>query len=209
MTDIGEWPCLVVGLTGGIASGKSLAAQCFADHGVDVIDTDAVARDVVAPGTEGLERIRASFGDDLLAADGSLDRDAMRHRIFGDPNERQRLEAITHPLIEADVIDRLKRTQGPYSVVVVPLLLEHKWDRLTHRVAVVDCPVAEQRRRLSERDGTPDDEVERILATQFGRAERNARADDILTNDDTPEGLRRQVDRLDERYRRIALATHR
>ncbi len=207
MAQIGDWPALVVGLTGGIASGKSLAAQHFADLGVDVIDTDVLAREVVAPGSEGLERIRVAFGEGVMAPDGGLDRAAMRQRVFGDPDERHRLEAITHPLIEGALRSRLQQAHSAYAVVVVPLLLERGWDRFTHRVAVVDCPVAEQRRRLTERDGTPPAEVERILASQLGRDERNAQADDVLINDGSPDALREQVERLDDRYRRIALAS--
>lgn len=198
-----RWP-FVVGLTGGIASGKSLAAHQFASLGAEVIDTDVVARQVVAPGSEGLAQIRAAFGSDVVTEDGELDREAMRRRIFLDPNERQRLEAITHPLIEEHVTASLDASNQPYVVLVVPLLLERGWQRLTDRVAVVDCPREDQRRRLWERDGTPPDDADRILASQASRNERLAAADDVIVNNATPEALRDQVGRLDTLYRREA-----
>lgn len=192
---------LVIGLTGGIASGKSLAAEYFAECGAAVIDTDAIAREVVAPGTVGLERIRETFGLDVIDERGELDRAAMRSRIFQDPAERQRLESITHPLIEHAVRARLAQVEAPYAILVVPLLIESGWQPLTDRVAVVDCPEEQQRQRLYERDGTAPDDADRILASQLPRGERLARADDLLINDSTADALREQVRRLDAEYR--------
>jgi len=192
---------LVVGLTGGIASGKSLAADAFKAAGADVIDTDVLAREVVAPGTDGLARIAAEFGAEVLTADGELERNAMRQRVFSDSHARQRLEAITHPLIEAEALDRLARCEAPYAVLVVPLLLERGWQRLTDRVAVVDCQAHQQRERLRERDNASDEAIERTLASQLSREERLAHADDVLVNTGAPEALEAQVLELDRSYR--------
>lgn len=181
-----------------------MAATRFAERGADVIDTDTLARDVVAPGSEGLAQIRAAFGTSVLTDDGRLDRAAMRELIFYDARARERLEAITHPLIEARVQTLLAACQAPYAVLVVPLLLERGWQRLTDRVVVVDCPVELQRQRLHQRDNASTDEVDRILSSQLSRERRLAAADDVLTNDGSVESLKRQVDHLDSLYRRYA-----
>jgi dephospho-CoA kinase len=199
-----EQPPLVIGLTGGIASGKSLAANRFADCGAEVIDTDRLARDVVAPGGEGLAQVQATFGPDVLTHDGQLDRAAMRQLIFEEPQARDRLEAITHPLIEERVQSALAKSTAPYAILVVPLLLERGWQHLTDRIAVVDCSVERQRARLQARDGTDAEDAERILSSQLSREQRLAHADDVLRNDGAAAALQGQVDQLDAVYRRIA-----
>lgn len=195
---------LVVGLTGGIASGKSAAADAFARLGVPVVDTDALAREVVAPGTEGLAEVVTAFGEGVLDESGSLDRRRLRERVFASDAALARLEAITHARIEALARERLAGARGPYAILVVPLLLEKGWQRLVDRVLVVDAPVAAQRQRLMQRDGIDTAGADAILARQAGRAERLAAADDVLDNSGDREALAAAVGRLDERYRALA-----
>lgn len=194
----------VVGLTGGVASGKSAAADAFRRHGVPVVDTDVLAREVVAPGSDGLAEVAAAFGPQVLDADGRLDRRRLRAQVFENPDALARLEAITHPRIEALARQCLAGSGGPYAVLVVPLLVEKGWQRLVDRVLVVDAPVAVQRRRLMERDGVSTAEADAMLARQAGRTARLAAADDVLDNSDDLEALERAVEGLHQRY--LALA---
>lgn len=195
-----------VGLTGGIGSGKSTVADCFASHEVPVIDTDVVAREVTAPGGEALDAIRAAFGETAIQADGTLDRAALRRRIFSDVGERHRLEALLHPRIRKIVMQSLATLTAPYALVVIPLLVETGGYRdVLNRVLVVDCPEDLQIARVMARSGLARDEVEAILAAQAGRAERLASADDVILNTASPEALRTQVATLHQRY--LALST--
>jgi len=189
-----------IGLTGGIASGKSTVAQMFAELGVPVIDTDVIAREVVAPGEPALDDIVAAFGTGLLQADGSLDRSALRERVFADPAARHRLEGIVHPLIRARTLDLAARTGGPYQVLVVPLLVESGFNRLVDEVVVVDCPEHEQRRRLMSRDGADATQAERMMAAQIGREARLAAADAVIDNGGELDATRAQVQVLHRRY---------
>lgn len=198
---------LRIGLTGGIASGKSLVAGCFAGFGVPVIDTDEIARDVVEPGRPALHEIRRAFGDDVVGADGALDRRAMRQLVFADESRRADLEAILHPRIRRETRARADRAGGPYQVLVVPLLVETGFEDLTDRVLVVDCPVELQKTRLLSRDAEDPAQVERILAAQISRAERLAAADDVIDNSGTVAATRAQVDALHKKYLKIA-ASH-
>lgn len=193
-----------VGLTGGIASGKTLVSRLFAAHGVPVIDTDELAREVVAPGSAGLAAVRARFGDAVIAPDGQLDRRALRARVFADPAARRDLEAITHPRIRALVEQRAAAAQGPYQVHVVPLLVEAGREASVDRVLVVDCPEALQIARLLQRDGGGREQAEAILAAQATRAQRLAVADDVIVNDGDPRQVEAAVAALHDRY--IALA---
>jgi dephospho-CoA kinase len=195
---------LRIGLTGGIASGKSTVAALFAERGVPVLDTDLIARDVVAPGTAGLAEVVAAFGQDVLAADGSLDRRALRERVFAHPEERRRLEAILHPRIRDELERRSAAAGGPYQLLVIPLLVEGGGQTRVDRVLVVDCPEEIQLRRLVARDGGTEDGARAILAAQASRAERLAAADDVLANDGSPQALAAAVDRLDALYRQLA-----
>lgn len=201
---------LVIGLTGGIASGKSLAGRCFEALGVAVIDADVLAREVVEPGSDGLEAVIEAFGDGMLTADGTLDRAALRRRIFDDDDARQRLEAILHPRIRAlmDARVEARRTTGdPYCVTVVPLLIETGRDACCDRVLVVDAPEPVQIARLQARDGTDASAARAMLARQSPRAARIARADDVIANGDAvpPDiGMRCQVAALDRKYRALA-----
>lgn len=189
-----------VGLTGGIASGKSAAAAAFAALGVPVIDTDVIARDVVAPGTPGLAEVVAAFGPQFLTSGGGLDRRRLRTHVFADPAARKRLEAILHPRIGAQTLAVLEGTVAPYCILVVPLLVESGFARYVDRILVVDCPESLQRERLAGRDGSSAAEIGRMLAAQVPRLRRLEHADDVLNNAGSLEDLREQVRRLHERY---------
>lgn len=195
---------LVVGLTGGIGSGKSTAAAMFAARGVPVIDTDAIAREVVAPGTPGLAQAAAAFGPGVLTPAGTLDRGALRERVFADPATRRRLEGILHPLIRARVAERLAATDAAYAIVVVPLLVESGGWPSVHRVLVVDAPESLQRTRAAARDGISMEQVDAVMNAQISREGRLAGADDVLVNDSDLPALERAVERLHRRYLRLA-----
>ncbi len=195
-----------VGLTGGIGSGKSTVAELFAELGVPVIDTDIIARELTAPGGVALGEIHALFGDAVMQADGTLDRAALRHRIFADAPARRQLEAILHPRIRQQVELALAALEAPYALIVIPLLVETGGYReVLNRVLLVDCPEAMQIARVMARSGLSRDEVKAILAVQAGRAERLAVADDVIVNTATPEALRAEVAALHRRY--LALST--
>ncbi|GAC1502540.1 MAG: dephospho-CoA kinase [Steroidobacteraceae bacterium] len=195
---------LVIGLTGGIASGKSTAAQRFIELGVPVIDADAAARAVVAPGTPGLGQVMKRFGTGILDRKGELDRRALRDLIFSDPDARRDLEAILHPLIRADMAQRAATAEGPYVVMAIPLLVEGASQNRVDRILVVDLDEDVQLQRVMERDHCSLDRARTILAAQAHRAARLAAADDVLSNTGTVTDLRQAVDGLHERYLRLA-----
>ena len=196
---------LVVGLTGGIASGKSTAAAFFRVHGVPVVDADQVARDVVAVGTPGLAAVAAAFGAAVLQVDGSLDRRRLREIVFADPTERQRLEAILHPLIRDEIRVRLARASGPYCILDVPLLIESPSLRaLADRVLVIDVPVELQVARLMQRDGMTAAQCEAMLAAQASRERRLEAADDVVDNASDMTALQRQLESMHARYLQLA-----
>lgn len=197
---------LRIGLTGGIASGKSAAARAFAALGVPVLDTDVIAREVVEPGQPGLVRIVAEFGEGVLGRDGRLDRAALRARVFSDPAARRQLEAMLHPAIWAGLERQSATAGGPYQVFVIPLLVESGARDAVDRVLVVDCATETQVRRLRERDGETDASARAMLAAQASREDRLAAADDVLDNDGTPEELRDKIAALDRFYRVITAA---
>lgn len=195
----------LVGLTGGIGSGKTAVADAFAKLGIEVVDTDVLAHRLSAAGQPGFKAIIAAFGTGMLQPDGELDRAALRRLVFGDAAARARLEAVLHPLIGAEVARRVEILQGAYGVVVVPLLLERAGLRsLVDRILVVDCPEEEQIRRVVARNGLSPTEVRAIMATQFDRAQRLAAADEVLDNAGAPEAIAPQVEALDRRYRELA-----
>lgn len=194
-----------IGLTGGIGSGKSAAAARFAELGVPVIDTDVIAHELTRPGRPALDAIRASFGNAVMAADGSLDRPVLRRRVFADPTARRQLEAILHPLILHEVKERLAALSVPYAVAVIPLLVETgAYDPLLDRIAVVDCPEELQIARTVARSGLAHEEVGAILAAQAPRSARLAAADDVIVNTGTLAALRDQIDALHQRYLMLA-----
>jgi dephospho-CoA kinase len=194
-----------VGLTGGIASGKSTVARLVEALGVPVIDTDGLAREVVAPGQPALARIAERFGPSVLAPDGSLNRAALRSVVFADSQARSDLERITHPAIQALLEQRAGAAGGPYQIHVIPLLVETgTQQKRVDRVLVVDCSEDLQIRRLQARDGSTLEQARSILAAQVSRAARLAAADDIVVNDGELEPLRDQVAALHVRYLDLA-----
>lgn len=195
-----------IGLTGGIASGKTTVANLFAALGATIVDTDLLAREVVALGSPLLAQIADHFGPAILAADGSLDRRELRSRVFADPAERHWLEALTHPAIRALTDERCDAAPGPYSIVAIPLLVETGAGARFDRVLVVDCDPALQLARLTARDGTTQEEAKRMLAAQASREARLAAADDIIVNDGDIASLRAQVERLHLQYVQAAKA---
>ena len=193
---------LRIGLTGGIASGKSTVAGMFADLGVPVIDTDVIAREVVRPGEPALAEIREAFGAGVIAADGTLDRPAMRAIVFGDDAARRRLESILHPRIGRATREQADAAGGAYQVIVVPLLVESSLKEFVDRVLVVDCEQETQVARLLARDAESEDQARRMLAAQSSRAARLAIADDVVSNDGDLDSTREQVLALHQRYLR-------
>lgn len=197
----------IIGLTGGIAAGKSELSRRFEALGITVADADVAARDVVAPGSEGLARITAHFGPDILLADGQLDRAALRERIFASAQERQALEAITHPAIRQQLRATCEQATGTYAMAAIPLLAEaggrqqYPW---LDRVLVVDVPVAVQHARLLQRDGITAELADRMIAAQASREQRLALADDVVVNNGQPEHLQAKVEQLDRLYRDLA-----
>ena len=204
-----DWAVYRVGLTGGIASGKSTVADMFAALGVPVIDTDEIARQVVLPGTGGLAAVVDAFGPDVLMPDGSLDRRRLRDMAFATTANRQRLEAILHPLIAVEMATQSARAGGPYQLLVVPLLIESGLDARVDRVLVVDCSETVQKARLMVRDGETATGVERLLAAQLDRATRLDAADDVLDNSGTRDELRERVRALHNSYLQFAAASQR
>jgi dephospho-CoA kinase len=193
-------PHLVIGLTGGIGSGKSAVADLFASLGVPIIDADELARKVVMPGEPAFEEIVQQFGSGVLTAAGELDRRLMRERVFADAENRNRLEAIVHPRVYAEIERRLEALDAAYAIVVVPLLIETGGTDLVDRVLVVDAPKELQIERVSRRDGTTPAAVEQILAAQLDRDARLAGADDVIENDASEASLAEKVSALHRRY---------
>ena len=190
----------ILGLTGGIGSGKSAAARCFVDLGVHLVDADDAARWVVEPGRPALARIAEHFADGVIQADGALDRAALRELIFKDPQQRVWLEGLLHPLIREEIREYLSRSESPYSILVSPLLLETTQHQMVQRVLVIDVPEAVQIERTLLRDKTDENQVRAILKVQASRDERLSRADDVIVNDRDPAWLKREVERLHHFY---------
>lgn len=195
----------VVGLTGGIGSGKSAAADEFARLGAAVVDTDVIARELTAPGGAAMPQVRALFGDAFVAPSGGMDREAMRRRVFSDPGARRALEGLLHPMIRAESERRIAAARAPYVVHVVPLLVESPdYRSRVDRVLVVDAPEELQVRRVGARSGLAAEEVRGIIASQASRQARLAAADDIIDNAGDLAALRAQVAALHAKY--VALA---
>ncbi len=199
-THSGPGSPLRIGLTGGIASGKSTVADLFAELGVAVIDTDLIAREVVAPGQPALDDIERHFGDSVIGDDGALDRAAMRQLIFSDIEARRQLEAIVHPRIRQETIRRANAAAGDYQLIVVPLLVESSLKSFVDRILVVDCDKDTQIRRLLARDAESEEQAHLMLAAQASRAERLAIADDVINNDGNLAETKRQVEALHKSY---------
>ena len=195
---------LRIGLTGGIASGKSTAADLFAARGVPIIDTDKIARDVVEPGQPPLERLVERFGPGILTPDGHLDRPKLREIVFSDPKARADLEALTHPAIGSAVEALAAAAGGPYQILVIPLLLEKGLAGRFDRVLVVDCPEEMQLERLQKRDGSSSEQARAMLNAQASRAARLKAAHDVIHNESDVAALREQVATLHQRYLDLA-----
>lgn len=194
----------LVGLTGGIGSGKSTVAALFASHGVAVLDADEIGRELVAPGQPCLSKITAEFGTEILEPSGALNRARLRQRVFSDEQARTRLEAILHPAILAAMQARAARLTTPYVLFVIPLLFEVGQRQYVDRVLVVDVAAPLQHSRVKQRSGLNDTEIDRILAAQWSREARLAATDDVIHNDGTVEDLARQVEALHTKYLKLA-----
>lgn len=190
----------MVGLTGGVASGKSVVCGLFRDLGTPVIDADEAARVLVRPGTPGLDAVVRRFGAHLLTPAGELDRPRLRRMIFADSEARRALEGILHPLIRQWMGDRLDEVNAPLAILAVPLLVETGRGYPIHRTLVVDCPESLQLQRLMARDGVSDSAAQAMLAAQCSRRERLAVADDIIDNRHDLETLQSAVQALHQRY---------
>jgi len=193
-----------IGLTGGIASGKTMVADFFSELGVPIIDTDVIARQVVEPGAAALDEIRDNFGDEVMQEDGSLKRKALRKIVFAHTAKREQLEAILHPRIRAETMRQVAAVTQPYMIIVVPLLVESPMSALMDRVLVVDCSEETQLKRLLMRDGENVATAQRMIAAQASRADRLAIADDVIENNGDPGEARAQALVLHESY--LALA---
>jgi dephospho-CoA kinase len=195
----------VVGLTGGIGSGKSAAAQVFAELGATVIDTDAIAHALTTPGGAAIEPIRAAFGEDCITDQGALARPRMRELVFADAAKKRLLEAILHPLIRANANALVQTARGPYVILMVPLLIESgDYRGRCQRILVVDCPEELQLERVMARSRIAAKQVRAIMAAQATRAARLTAADDVIDNSGDPAQLRRQVEALHLRYLQLA-----
>ena len=197
----------VVGLTGGIGTGKSAAAEEFARLGATVVDTDVIARELTEAGGAALPHIKSLFGPAFITTAGAMDRDAMRKHVFSDPAAKQALERLLHPMIRAEADKRIAAAAGPYVVYVVPLLIESGGSRdRVQRILVVDAPESLQVERVRTRSGLSDKEIRAIIAQQAARQARLAAADDVIENSGTLDALRKQVGALDARYRKMAVS---
>lgn len=201
---------VVIGLTGGVASGKSAATTRFQTLGVDVADADLAAREAVAIGSPGLTEVVAAFGTGILQADGSLNRAALRRRVFADPSARRHLEALLHPRVRVLLRQQCAQARSPYAVAAIPLLAEgggragYPWLR---RILVIDVPLRLQRQRLMQRDQADATLADAMIAAQASREQRLAIADDVIVNDSDLDALHRQVDALHRRYLTLAHST--
>ena len=195
----------VVGLTGGIGSGKSVAADEFARLGASVVDTDLIAHELTAKNGLAVKEIRQLFGEKAISPDGAMDRKRMREHVFAHPDEKKKLEALLHPMIRAEAARRIQSAAGPYVVYVVPLLVESGDPRRgVDRVLVVDAPEAAQLERVRSRSRLAEGEVRAILAAQATREARRAAADDVIDNGGSLDALRKQVAALHRKYLQFA-----
>ena len=194
---------MIVGLTGGIGSGKSTVARAFGSLGIGWVDADDVAREVVMPGEPALAAISEHFGNDVLHADGTLNRAALRSIVFDNPAERKWLESVTHPRVREGILVHLERLQrqSPYVLLVSPLLFESGQDKLVDRTVVVDVPVELQLSRTRARDDVSEAQVHAILAAQLPREERLTKANDVIDNSGDHASMMQQVTQLDQHYR--------
>ena len=194
----------VLGLTGGIGSGKSVASQWFEAQGITVVDADVVAREVVEIGQPALTQIQQAFGDWVLLADGSLNRRALREYIFQSPEARKTLESITHPAIRTSIIQQLHAAQSPYAILVSPLLFETNQHELTQHTLLIDATIELQIERASQRDGQNIEQIRNIIAAQMSREQKQTMADDIVLNDGHLDHLYAHLRLLHQKYLNMA-----
>ena len=196
---------LVVGLTGGIGSGKSSASEVFIELGIDVVDTDQIAHELTQSGGAAIPRIRDMFGDTYITSEGALDRKKMRELVFDDNTQRARLEALLHPLILAETVSRIDQCRSPYVIVAIPLLFETgDYDHLIQRVLVIDCEENLQIARTIARSKLSVKDVKAIMASQVSRQQRLAKADDIIVNNKDIDHLRIQIAQLHQKYQNLS-----
>ncbi len=198
----------VLGLTGGIGSGKSAASQWFEAQGIAVVDADIVAREIVDIGQPALQQIQQAFGDWVLLEDGSLNRRALRKYIFQSPEARKTLENITHPAIRTSIIQQLHAAQSPYAILVSPLLFETNQHELTQHTLLIDAAIELQIQRASQRDGQNVEQIQKIIAAQMPREQKRAMADDIVLNDGELEHLYAHLTPLHEKYLQMTAQNH-
>ena len=197
---------MVIGLTGGIGSGKTTVANVFAEYGIDLIDADIIARDVVAIGSVGLARITEKFGNRILLDDGNLDRSQLRTAIFSDPQLKNWLNQLLHPLIREKMLANIDRATSPYCLLIVPLMIENNLQTLTDRLLVVDVDQQTQIMRTQQRDNVSLEQINNILAAQASRQQRLDAADDIICNNGDNQALLTQVAQLHQHYLALAQA---
>lgn len=197
----------VVGVTGGIGSGKTAATDHFQSLGITVVDADVASRVIVEPGREALVKIEEHFGSHVIANDGTLDRRALREIVFNNPDERKWLEQLTHPLIGQEIMQQIQASQSPYTILASPLLLESSQSKMTQRILLIDVPEELQIARTTQRDNTTEEGVKAIMQAQMSRQERRSRADDIIVNDQDLDHLYRQVEEYHQKY--LAMAQER
>lgn len=195
---------LIIGLTGGIGSGKTTVAQRFEHFGVPVIDADVIARQLTEPGQAALKKIVAHFGTQILHADGSLDRTQLRQQVFANPTERHALEAILHPMVREEMQRRISELDADYCILSIPLLLESGWQNKVNRVLVVDAPEERQVERAARRDGADSESIQAIIENQIDRQSRLAAAEDVINNDSDIPSLLAQVDSLHQQYKALS-----
>lgn len=191
---------LIIGLTGGIGSGKSTVSAIFEELGVPVIDADVIAHELVEPDQKALKLIADAFGQNLIGTDGKLKRRQLRDIIHADQTKKNRLESILHPLIKEEILDRIKQLNSSYCIIVVPLLLESGWQELVNRILVIDSTIKQQKERIQTRDQLSHQQANLILRNQTDRQNRLAAADDIIDNSHGISELMGQVRNLHERY---------
>lgn len=196
---------MIIGLTGGIGSGKTTVSDKFLKLGIHIVDADIVAREVVEPGTSALNQIAQHFGSDILTKSGELNRTKLREIVFAKPDEKAWLNALLHPLIRQEIFSQLHQASSPYSILVAPLLIENKLDKLVDRVLVIDVSKPTQIQRTCQRDGSSIEIVENIISSQVDRQGRLAAADDVIDNDNVSiDSLDEQINKLHQHYLSLA-----
>lgn len=195
---------LVVGLTGGIGSGKTTVANIFAELGIELVDADIVAREVVAIGSPGLTKIAQHFGADILNSDSTLNRAKLREHIFSKPEELEWLNALLHPIIRTEMLKQLDNTRSPYSILIAPLLFENGLDRLVDRTLLVDISPEQQRNRTKIRDSVTAEQVQKIIDSQASREDKLSKADDVIDNHGERSALRNKVVALHNNYLKLS-----